>query len=83
MEKGFEQTFVLPVNETKEILASLEMASPISAPPQTVVKMAPGRLFFSNTSTIIFVVAIVTKDVVGAPFLEKKITKKNESRMFG
>jgi len=47
------------------------MALPISAPPQTQVKMPPGSLFLSNTSAMTLVVARVTKGVVGAPFLHK------------
>lgn len=62
-------TLVLPVNETSGIRASFAMALPISAPPQTQVKMPPGSLFLSNTSAMILVVAKVTKGVVGAPFL--------------
>lgn len=62
-------TLVLPVNETRGIRSSFAMALPISAPPQTHVKMAPGSLFFSSTSAMIFVVANVTSVVVGAPFL--------------
>jgi len=62
-------TLVLPVNETRGIRSSFAMALPISAPPHTHVKMAPGRLFFSSTSAMIFVVANVTSVVVGAPFL--------------
>ena len=42
-------TFVLPVKESRLILLSLAIASPISAPPQTVVQMAGGRSFADNT----------------------------------
>lgn len=60
---------MLPVKETNGILVSLAMASPISGPPQTQVKIPPGSPFLSRTSAISFVVAIETRDVVGAPFL--------------
>lgn len=49
---------------------SLAIASPISAPPQNEVKIAPGKLFFSKTPATSFVIAMVTKGVVGAPFLQ-------------
>jgi hypothetical protein len=62
-------TLVLPVNETKGILMSRAIAWPISVPPQKDVKIAPGKLFFSNTLATIFVIAIVISGVVGAPFL--------------
>lgn len=63
-------TFVLPVNETKGILVSRAIAWPISAPPQKAVKIALGKLFFSNTLATILVIAIVINGVVGAPFLQ-------------
>jgi hypothetical protein len=63
-------TLVLPVNETKGILVSTAIAWPISVPPQKAVKIAPGKLFFSNTLATILVIAIVISGVVGAPFLQ-------------
>jgi hypothetical protein len=58
------------VNETKGILVSRAIAWPISAPPQNAVKIALGKLFFSNTLATILVIAIVINGVVGAPFLQ-------------
>lgn len=69
IEKKFYSTFVLPVNETKGMRTSFDMAWPTSAPPQNAVKIAPGKLFFSKTPAISFVIAIVANGVVGAPFL--------------
>jgi hypothetical protein len=66
-------TLVLPVNETKGILVSREIAWPISVPPQKAVKIAPGKLFFSNTLATILVMAIVISGVVGAPFLKSSL----------
>lgn len=61
--------YVEPVKEINSNLLSLIIASPIVfPPPNTVVNTPGGQLFFSNTSAIIFVVAIVTKLVVVAPF---------------
>lgn len=62
-------TLELPVNETKGIRLSFAIACPISAPPQKDVKIAPGKLFFSRTPATNFVIAMVIKGVVGAPFL--------------
>lgn len=64
-----KSTLELPVNETRGMRVSFAIASPISAPPQKEVKMAPGKLFFFRTSDTSFVIAIVIKGVVGAPFL--------------
>lgn len=64
-----KNTFELPVNETRGMRLSFAIAWPISAPPQKEVKIAPGKLFFSRTPATIFVIAIVIKGVVGAPFL--------------
>jgi hypothetical protein len=64
-----EATFELPVNETNGMRVSFDIASPISAPPQKDVNIAPGNLFFSRTSDISFVTEIVINGVVGAPFL--------------
>lgn len=61
---------MLPVNETKGILVSREIAWPMSAPPQNAVKIEPGKLFLSNTLATILVIAIVINGVVGAPFLQ-------------
>lgn len=62
-------TLELPVNETRGIRVSFAIAWPIAVPPQNEVKIPPGRLFFSRTPATTFVIAIVTKGVVGAPFL--------------
>lgn len=64
-----QDTFELPVNETRGIRVSFDMASPISAPPQKEVNIPPGKLFFSRTSATSFVTAMVISGVVGAPFL--------------
>jgi hypothetical protein len=64
-------TLVLPVNETKVV--SRAIAWPISVPPQKAVKIAPGKLFFSNTLATILVMAIVISGVVGAPFLKSSL----------
>lgn len=64
-----QNTFELPVNETRGMRVSFAIARPISAPPQKEVNIAPGNLFLSRTSAISFVTAIVTNGVVGAPFL--------------
>ena len=45
---------------------------PISAPPHTQEKMPPGSPFFSNTPAMILVVAMETRGVVGAPFLQRR-----------
>jgi hypothetical protein len=52
----------------------------MSEPPHRPVKMAPGKPFFSRTFWNIFVTAIVTRGVVGAPFLYQNFhfDKKNE-----
>lgn len=75
-------TFVLPVNDTRGILVSLEIASPMLDPPQNAVKIAAGRSFFSRTSATNFVIAIVINGVVGAPFLflSKEIKIKDKPR---
>lgn len=65
-----QSTLELPVNDTRGIRVSWAIASPISAPPQNEVKIAPGKLFFSKTWETILVIAIVTNGVVGAPFLQ-------------
>jgi hypothetical protein len=57
------------VKETREMRVSLAIAWPISAPPQKDVKIAGGKLFFSNTPATSLVIAMVIKGVVGAPFL--------------
>lgn len=66
-------TFELPVKETSWMRLSLAIAWPMSAPPQKAVNIAPGKLFLSKTSPTIFVIAIVIKGVVGAPFLSIEI----------
>lgn len=59
---------VEPVNDNNGILLSSHIFLPISAPPWTTVKMFGFSLFFWRIYEIIFDVAIVTNDVVGAPF---------------
>jgi len=61
-------TFVLPVKETREIFSSSAIACPISAPPVTILQIAPGKLFLSKTRSRIFVNAILKSGVEGAPF---------------
>ena len=65
-------TFVLPVKERRLTRLSLAMASPMSAPPLTVVQMAGGRLFAANTLCTILVTAMLARGVVGAPFLGRE-----------
>jgi len=62
-------TFVEPVNETSGILLSSLIDFPISVPPQIKDDKPPGKEFRVNTRSTIFVVAILVKGVVGAPFL--------------
>lgn len=50
------------------MLLSAAIDFPMSAPPQQRLAMAPGILFFSKTSAIIFDVAIATSGVVSALF---------------
>ena len=57
---------------------SFAIASPISAPPQNDVKIAPGKLFFSKTPATSFVIAMVIKGVVGAPFLQSMPVFKHQ-----
>jgi hypothetical protein len=66
---GYDNTLVLPVKDTRGIRVSFAMASPISAPPHTQVKIAPGSPFLSKTSAMSRVVAMLIKGVDGAPFL--------------
>nr|GME15769.1 Uncharacterised protein [Ipomoea batatas] len=54
----------------------------MSAPPQKAVKIAPGKLFFSNTPATIFVIAIVTNGVVGAPFLTTELPQTRAIHAF-
>lgn len=61
-----------PVKDKSPTLLSLVIAIPISAPPWIVVRTAGLILFFLNTSWMMLVVAMVTKDVVGAPFQTKR-----------
>jgi len=56
------------VKETKFILLSLTIDTPISTSPVHKDKTAPGISFFSNTDSNIFVVATEIREVVGAPF---------------
>lgn len=60
--------FVDPVNDTKSILLSSTIFYPIFPSPTIKLKIPPGKLFFSKTSTMILVVAIDTKLVVSDPF---------------
>lgn len=56
------------MKDTRPTLPSLAIASPTSAPPQHTEATAPGIPFFSSTLDMIFVVAIVIKLVLVAPF---------------
>ena len=60
---------VLPVKDNILILLSLAIASPISAPPHTVLHTAPGKLLSDRTLFITLVTAIHERDVLGAAFL--------------
>jgi len=59
---------VEPVKEINGILLSSVIFCPISAPPWTTVNTLGLILFLTRTSAIILAVAMVTKEVVGAPF---------------
>jgi hypothetical protein len=59
---------VEPVKEINGILLSEVIFWPISTPPCTTVITLGLILFFLKTSPIILAVAIVTKEVEGAPF---------------
>ena len=61
---------LLPVKEMSLKRGSWVIHSPVLASPLTVDAMAPGRLFLASTSATILVMATVTREVVGAPFLE-------------
>lgn len=61
-------TLVDPVNETKSTLLSSTIFYPIFPSPTIKLKIPPGKLFLSNTSTMILVVATETKFVVSEPF---------------
>lgn len=63
----------LPVKETRGILTSVVIASPISFPPAQSVHTAPGMPFSSSTLAIIFEVATEVKEVVGAPFQSREL----------
>jgi len=56
------------VNETKLILLSLAILSPISGPPTHKVTIDFGSPFFSKIYWIILTVAMAIKGVVGAGF---------------
>lgn len=62
-------TGVLPVKDTKGTFLSLAMASPISAPPLTMLQMAAGSELATSTSSTILVMATWISGVEGAPFL--------------
>ena len=66
---GRRHTLVLPVKESRSILLSSAIALPISAPPETVLQIAPGKLLADNTSATIFVIARQTRGAVGGVFL--------------
>ena len=62
-------TFVLPVKDSRLILLSFAMASPISTPPHTVVQTAGGRLLAARTCWTMREMAMEVRGVEGAPFL--------------
>ncbi len=66
--KTFFPTPVEPVKEMRGRRLSCDMALPTSAPPQTKLHTAVGRLLFSSTFVTILVVAILHSGVDGAPF---------------
>lgn len=60
--------FVEPVNEIRGFFGSLTIAAPISAPsPHSTVNTLLNP-FFARTSTHTFPIAMVTREVVSAPF---------------
>ena len=61
-------TLVEPVNDINGILLSSVIFWPTSTPPWTTVNTFGFILFCSRTSLMILAVAIVTIEVVGAPF---------------
>jgi hypothetical protein len=61
-------TLVLPVKDKRGTLLSLAIASPISAPPHTVVQTAGETELAASTSWTTLVTAIEVRGVEGAPF---------------
>lgn len=58
------------------------MLSPISAPPCKTVNTLGLMLFFLKTSAMILDVAIVTKELVGAPFQTTEFPQMKEMAAF-
>ena len=64
---------MLPVKDSRSTLLSSAIAPPISAPPATVLHMAPGKLLADKTCPTIFATARQTRGAVGGVFLHNNI----------
>ena len=64
---------MLPVKDSRSTLLSSAIARPISAPPATVLHMAPGKLLADKTCPTIFATARQTRGAVGGVFLQNDI----------